>query len=225
MNKTAKYISFIIIAVIAIAIIGILTWQIKKPSSVVELPTPTFTPTSSENPISTSTATPTPNITVKWKEYINNELGFSMRIPEKAFSGYDLVPVKVIEDNKNNIIYVGPGIDSSTKDRAWQITVKQVKSDKELETFIQERFGSDCKLGKRNYLYGSNGDSVYSIELATGEEGIDTNCRLGKILYDAGLNKFISIPGGQECGFSGTPVDNYGAVCYDEDIINSFRFK
>lgn len=216
MNKSIKYFSIVIITVVVIMIIGILTWQTKMPAT----PTPTFTPIVSGSPIPTLT----PDTTEDWKEYTNKVLGFSMWLPKKVV-GEDnkFVALNIFEDNKNNVIYFGTSIGLSTKD-GWRlkVAVKSVKNDSELEKFIKEKFGSDCKIDKRSYLYGADNEAVYSYEQTPG--GIESNCAVAKILYDSRVKKVMAISGAQECRFSAT-LDNYGAVCYDDLMINSFRFE
>ena len=52
---------------------------------------------------------------VKWIDYNNTELGFSMKFPEEVFGLYKcsspkkfIVPLKVFEDNQNGVIYLTP---------------------------------------------------------------------------------------------------------------------
>lgn len=227
MSKATKCI-IIITAIIVIIVISILIWQEKKSTPVaVQITTPISAPTTSECPASTLTSAPTPDTIEGWKEYVNNKLGFSIWLPKKASLGDEFAPVKIIEDNKNNMVYIGPGIELLTKDNGWGITVKSVRNNEELEVFIKEKFGSDCKLGKKEYLYNVDDNDIYNIEAMPGEMGMESNCPLNyvyKILYNAGLKKAMAVAIGQECRFSAT-IDNYGAVCYDELIIDSFRFR
>ncbi|MCG2698996.1 hypothetical protein L6251_01095, partial [Candidatus Parcubacteria bacterium] len=48
-----------------------------------------------------------------WSKYVNDELGFSIDVPDKIYGYYGCdpkkvirVPVKVFEDNKNGIVYI-----------------------------------------------------------------------------------------------------------------------
>ncbi len=105
------------------------------------------------------------------------------------------------------------------------MTVKNVKNDTDMSAFIKERFGSDCELGAKEYSYGAGNNATYNIQVAPGDKGMDSNCRLGKILYNPGFKRIMAVNMGQECRFSGTALNNWGGICYDDDIIKSFRFE
>lgn len=199
MDKTTKYISIIIIAIIVIAIIGVLVWQGKKPLPVVvQKTTPTIAPTVTESPLPTLTPTPTPEA-VKWTKYTSKTLGFSISMPEKVygFDGCDssdnfLVPLKAFEDNVNNAAYIVP------------------------EYYYDNYYGSDIKNPKPGI---SNCETkTYSLQLAkdeTQDKGLDGKyiassgkpflgiaIRIKNIKNDTELNKFIK--------------DNYGSGCLME---------
>ncbi len=116
MNKIVKYISIIIVfaAIIAVAISILLILQSKKSAPIIVQSTPTSIPMVSESPMFTPTPTSTSNVAVEWIKYTNKTLGFSMSIPEKVNNvsgcGYkdDFVPLKVFEDNANNVVYIVP---------------------------------------------------------------------------------------------------------------------
>ena len=171
-----------------------------------------------------------------WTEYINEELGFSIWVPEKMSNGDTLVPVKILEDNKNNTVYIvseEKTIESLTPNPEypfikWAFTVKSVENDKALEAFIKYKFGSDCKLSKKEYMYGSEYHKSEVYDVKAESPGMESNCPLNfqyKILYAPGIQKAMSVVIGQECGFSVTSGQEYGAICYDQLIIDSFKFK
>jgi hypothetical protein len=165
----------------------------------------------------------------QWRRYVNEEMGFSLLVPKKVAYNETFVSVKTIEDMERNTVYLLPEaekvpIESLTPDRNWAFTVKSVENDNELEIFIKEKFGSDCKLGKKE-LYRMEDRPIYNINIISG--GMESNCPLNyryRVLYAPDLKKVMGVILGQECGFSATLVPEYGAVCYDELIIDSFRF-
>ena len=91
---------------------------------------------------------------------------------------------------------------------------------------IKDNFGSTCEIkdkvkdGQVNYnlsLYGSDWNF---------NNGLESNCMINysyKIIYHPGKEKMMSIVLGQECTF-GTDPNIKPYYCYDEDMINSFRF-
>lgn len=161
---------------------------------------------------------------IKLREYRNKELGFVIQIPEQVAYDETFVPVKVFEDKEKNTVYLLRGEESTeylALDRNWAFMVKSVKNDDELEMFIKEKFGFDCKLGKKEYM----GNSTYNVEVISGE--IESSCPLNyqyKVLYNPSLQKAMGVIMGQECSFSATTIPEYGSICYDEIIIKSFRF-
>lgn len=109
--------------------------------------------------------------------------------------------------------------------------IKSIKNDTELNEFIKTTYGSGCSVEKKTPWEPQGG--VYKIDVKG--EGWDkttdfesTTCHLPMstliILYDNTMGKFMSVNLGQECGF-GTDPSLQPYKCYDEEMINSFRFK
>lgn len=226
MTKNAKLFSMIVVVFVLFIMFSSI-WLMRKPEpkAVPCEPSPALEQTPCENTSSASSNVSDTN--EDWKEYINPKLGFSMWLPRKAvFSNNEFETVNVIEDNINNTVYIGAGIESLTKYGGWAITTKQIKNDSDLEALIKEKFGSDCKLGKKEYLYDYENDPTYNVEAVPGEKGMESNCPLNyqyKVFYSEGLGRAMALAIGQECRFSAT-LENYGAICYDNLILNSFKF-
>lgn len=198
-----------------------------------------------------------------WKTYTSAELGFSIKYPEMVYgSSYRCdskkpfyVPLKVFEDDKNEIVYIvkeyfyrgkydeklgkyiGPceKITRSLKSLqggwsgGWSILFRIVKNEDELNKFIKDNYGKGCFVGEKE-LWKQKG--VYKIRIEGEDWGPKTD--LGtttcpwsynyKILYAPKKNKLMSINLGQECGF-GTDYNSEDYKCYDDTMIDSFRFK
>lgn len=163
------------------------------------------------------------------------------------------VPIKVFEDNKNTITYItqeyyyqapyseelkdytGPceKITYSLKilqdKKGWGILIRNIKNETELNKFIKDSYGSGCFIENKT-PWKQNG--VYDI-IIKGEDWDkfpgpgDTTCSSNykyKILYTPEKNKIMSVNLGQECSF----VINPGTElfkCYDDEMINSFKFE
>lgn len=196
MDKITKYISIIIIAIVVIAIIGILVWQGEKPLPVVvQKTTPTPALTVSENPLPTLTSTPTPEA-VKWTNYTNKTLGFSISMPEKVygFDGCDssdnfLVPLKTFEDNVNNSVYIVP---EYYYDNYYGSDIKNPKpgiSNCETKTYTLQIIKDEMQgKGLEDRYISSHGNPFLGVAV-----------RIKNIKNDAELNKFIK--------------DNYSSGC------------
>lgn len=226
MNKSIKLFSIITIICALFIITITLIWLLRKPEPKAVSCNQNQVPTQTkcENSSNASSAA---DSNEDWREYINPKLGFSMWIPKKAaFSNNEFAQVNIIEDNTNDTVYIGAGIESSTKDQGWAITTKQISGDSDLESLIKEKFGSDCRLGKKEYLYDYNNNAVYNVEALPGEKGVESNCSLMykyKVFYNEGLSEAMAVIIGQECRFSAT-LANYGAICYDDLMLKSFKF-
>lgn len=109
----------------------------------------------------------------------------------------------------------------------WAISTRNIKNESELDKFIKDNYGSECSV-KSKTSWNQNG--VYEINIQaenSKEEGINPNCPLNyayKVLYSPEKNKVISIDLGQECTF-GTNPNEKSYKCYDENMINSFKFE
>lgn len=111
----------------------------------------------------------------------------------------------------------------------WKILTSNTKNNSELNKFIKDNYGSGCFAGKKNPWKYQEG--VYEITIKGEDWGRadlgTTTCPWNysnRILYAPGKNKAISVVLGQECGF-GTDSSLQPYKCYDEEMINSFRFK
>ncbi len=170
--------------------------------------------------------------------------------PDKPF----YVPLKVFEDKENGIAYIseefyydmpwdnelnkaaGPckkyiySLESLKAGDTWlarTIKIQHIKNDNDLNKFIKDNYGSGCFAGKKIPWEQQKG--VFEIEIEGGDE-LDlgtTVCPLNftlKILYAPQKNKAMTVILGQECGF-GTDTNSKSYKCYDEEMINSFRFE
>ncbi len=180
MNKSIKYI-LIILSIIAIGAITVLILQWKKTTPIVVQPTPT--------PTSTPIFTPTPNVTVEWTKHTDKILGFSISIP-KMVSGLNwctdkdsLVPLKVFEDNVNNVVYLVPEYSYGvTEDQTKQTSCR--KSVYSLQRIRDEIGGKGVK---GNYVS------------SPGNPSLGLAVKVKDVKNDTELNKFIK--------------DNYGSGC------------
>jgi|BioPla2DNA2_1021312.scaffolds.fasta_scaffold82298_2 hypothetical protein len=108
----------------------------------------------------------------------------------------------------------------------WKININNISNEEDILKVIKDNFGSTCEIkdkvkdGQVNYnlsLYGSDWNF---------NNGLESNCMINysyKIIYHPGKEKMMSIVLGQECTF-GTDPNIKPYYCYDEDMINSFRF-
>lgn len=109
----------------------------------------------------------------------------------------------------------------------WAILIKDIRDESELDKFIKENYGSGCRSGDEK-SWGQDG--VCEITVGGWEEGMsleDTPCPVNysyKILYAPEKNKVMSVKLGQECTFWSNP-DSKSYQCYDEEMINSFKFE
>lgn len=106
--------------------------------------------------------------------------------------------------------------------------IKNVNNDSELNKFIKDSHGQGCFAEKKEPWKQND---VYEIEIR-GEDWDKadlgtTTCPLHykyKILYAPGKNKVVSVILGQECGFGTNPASE-SYKCYDEEMIDSFKFE
>lgn len=243
-----KNANYILVVVILIFIItgGILSYFLSKKESV---PISQKEVQKKEN-----TAIPTIPEEI-WKTYTNSQLGFSIKFPQivcglNGCSNETIwVPVKIFEDNENGIVFITEEYyydnwdrESQTKTgscektfnsleslQGWRILIEDIKSESELNKFVKDNYGQGCFAGKKE-LWKQEG--VYEIRIEGEDWGPKTD--LGtttcpwnytyKILYAPEKNKLMSVNLGQECEF-GTDLSSQSYKCYDEEMIDSFRFK
>lgn len=109
----------------------------------------------------------------------------------------------------------------------WAILIKDIKDESELDKFIKEIYGSGCSAGQKTPWVQSG---VYEIPvLADGTDLGNTACPVGwmnseKVLYAPEKDKFMSVILGQECTFGTNPYSK-PYQCYDEEMINGFKFE
>ena len=107
--------------------------------------------------------------------------------------------------------------------------IKNIKNDTELNKFIKDNYGSGC-FAQNKKPWKQN--SVYEVKIESEDRDEETDlgtttCPINytyKILYAPEKNKTMSVNLGQECGF-GTNYNLEDYKCYDEEMINSFKFE
>lgn len=107
--------------------------------------------------------------------------------------------------------------------QGWKIINKTIKSDTELESFIQERYGSGCKLGSKN---PSTQEGVFDITVqGDGKDIAETACPLNYVTvlkYYPAKNKAVSWDLGQAATFYESA---HFTNVYDQEMVASFRFE
>lgn len=221
-----------------------------------------------------------------WNKYVNHELAFSIEIPQEVDGIYKCdpkkriqVPIKVFEDNENNIVYISQeyyyeskyGHDSELHRYVgpcekntyslelfrseleewkksfseypsalkpflgWAIIIGTVKNEEELDKFIKENYGSECDAGDKKFWEANyNQLGVYDISVGgesdNSETMMSTTSCIGawtmrhKVLYFPEKNKVMAVNLGADCNFGTNPFSQ-PYQCYDERIIDSFRFE
>lgn len=105
---------------------------------------------------------------------------------------------------------------------AWEISIKTINSDIELEQFLKNRYGEGCKLGEKKPF---TQEGVFDIQiLGDGLDLGETKCPINymtKVLYYPAGKKVAAWNIGQACGFAYPDFDN----CKDSEMTNSFRFE
>jgi len=108
--------------------------------------------------------------------------------------------------------------------------IKNIKNNTELNKFIKDNYGSGC-FTQNKKPWKQNG--VYEVEIESEDRDEETDlgtttCPINytyKILYAPEKNKIMSVNLGQECGFGTEYISEESYKCYDDEMINSFRFK
>lgn len=114
--------------------------------------------------------------------------------------------------------------------QAWDIVVKDVANDSELDAFIKERYGWGCSLGEKT---PAKQEGVYSLGIASPEgvggieEAFEKGCLVNYMTvlkYFPAKNKVVSWHIGQAYTFSKTLGTELEDVIYDEAMVESFEF-
>lgn len=103
--------------------------------------------------------------------------------------------------------------------QAWNIIVKEVANDSQLDSFIKERYGSGCALGQKT---PSEQEGVFNVRI---EGTIETGCIVNYITvlrYFPAKNKVVSWHLGQDVTFY--KVLGTEDIIYDWEMTESFRF-
>jgi len=198
-------------------------------------------------------------------KYINYKLGFSIKTPKEMSYYYggckwdgesyrpqaQMVPVKVFEDNNNDMVYIsgeyyyelGGKTEESGRTlysecnkvlnsadfynqgphwQGWKITIREVKNDEELEEFIKENYGQSCKLKQK---VSSEQEGVYDAwieSFRSAEEGIEKEC----FINYAKVLKYYPDGNRVVSWPLGQAFSFYKEVGveYDEEMVKSFRF-
>jgi hypothetical protein len=112
----------------------------------------------------------------------------------------------------------------------WKIIIDNPKNEDEVDDFVRRNFGSTCTIISKDLQ--ANGDYQINIkgrDLTENGAGImDENCYTNfvyKIIYSPEKNKLMSTILGQECTFGTDPSIQSSYQCYDDAMINSFKFE
>jgi len=102
----------------------------------------------------------------------------------------------------------------------WELLVKEVKNEQELESFIKERFGSGCSLGEKRPQRGALRVSIEGYFDEKTKE-INPECMLNHLyvlMYIPQRNIAVAWSGGQDALFTGRNPE----TMYDNEMIDSF---
>lgn len=143
---------------------------------------------------------------------------------------YSLESLK--NEDKNVIFPDGTYYSGWKPPLGWKIIISNIKNNIELNKFIKDNYGTGCLAeSKKDWSLQAG---VYEIKLNAFKDANGKDTDLGstvcpvnyayKILYDTKRGKTVSVKLGQECTF-GTDFNSQSYKCYDEEMINSFRFE
>ncbi|MFX1535399.1 MAG: hypothetical protein ACFFDI_14330 [Promethearchaeota archaeon] len=105
----------------------------------------------------------------------------------------------------------------------WMLEFETISSDAELADFIEDRYGSGCELGDKT---PTDQEGVYDVSVG-GEFGLEDDpgiCNLNyetAIIYYPEESRLAVWDVGQACAFY---TEGHEA-CYDQEMIESFRFE
>ena len=143
-------------------------------------------------------------------EYFYELTGETVKDNKHYYSGCEKI-INSIANLKDNRYY---------QQQSWELIIKDIYNDNELEKFIQERYGSGCQLGSK---ISSAQEGVYDIAIKKdGKDFEESNCPINYITvlkYYPEKNKVISWHRGQVYTFMGDGGE------YDQEMVDSFKFK
>ena len=114
--------------------------------------------------------------------------------------------------------------------QAWDIVVRDVANDNQLESFIKERYGSGCGLGEKT---PSEQEGVFNVGIDTGgaksfDEATGKDCVVNYMTvlrYYPAKNKVVSWHLGQDATFyKFLGAAGQKDIIYDSEMAESFRF-
>lgn len=180
-----------------------------------------------------------------WQLYRNDRLGFEIKLPKAVNLWTDegavkTHPVKTLEND--NIVWFTPEGSPDYVERAkiitgnqpefekvqgipWAILLKKASNDAELENFIQQRYGHECRLGEKKT---TNQTGVFDVSIKTSEgeepgEGCFLNWAL-VIKYAPEKGLVVAWDLGQATTFN--TIDSKGNLLqsFDQEMTESFKF-
>lgn len=171
-----------------------------------------------------------------WKTYTNTALGFEIKVPSKVDDG----PIGTIEnenivwilsknstdrDKASQIIGSLPEFEK-VKDVPWAIIVKNIRDERELESFVKNRYGKGCALGERTF---DEKNDLYDFSIGAENPGHKDECFVNQVYfikYSEKEHKAATWGIGQDNRFvlSKESGADKMAVAYDEEMARTFRF-
>jgi len=104
----------------------------------------------------------------------------------------------------------------------WAVQVVSVRDETELESFIQDRYGTGCAVGE---MQAATQEGVYDVVIAgDGKHFTESTCPINfrtVVKYDATRHKVAAWDLGQANTFA---ADWDYQIIYDHDMVDSFRF-
>ncbi|MFA5086889.1 MAG: hypothetical protein WC470_01135 [Candidatus Paceibacterota bacterium] len=242
-----KFIKYLIIIVLIAVVVGTIWLYKKEQLPIVDNPSNEAVVS---KPIDTSTWTNYVNEELGFSILVPLEVSGKVRCSDMQPTN---VPVKIFEDNQNSAVYITQEYYYDAWDRSsekmteqcekinstlgslrsgyvlgWKIIINNVKDDEEILKYIKVNFGSTCMVANKTLRQDGN----YAISLIGSDAGKNGepwygSCFLGfvyKILYSPEKQRLMSVVLGQECKFGTNPAIN-PYKCYDDTMIQSFKFK
>ncbi|MGI6340817.1 MAG: hypothetical protein ACOX0B_01255 [Minisyncoccales bacterium] len=108
----------------------------------------------------------------------------------------------------------------------WKININNIENEEDILKAIKDNFGPTCEI--KDKIKDEQGNCAVSLYGSDWDfnDGLESGCMINysyRIMYSKDENKMMSVILGQECTF-GTDPNIKSYYCYDEDMINSFRF-